>query len=174
MILLPVDIRYAMDAEDPESQMGVPYKACLNGSRKVRIRAPSMDYPLLHDRDEINPLVGASTSLSMDDVRHKFAKEPSRLWLHYELTFPKGHSLGSSVIHDAAGDYEELQTRLVPVELKHKKMEFVNEGNYVAFFVARTDTGPRETGEVKKKAKKSNTSQLLADYRGRKTKAGTN
>jgi len=174
--MLQTDIRYVFDAEDKESEDVVltPFKAGLCGSRKVRIRAPSMDYPLLHDRDEINPLVGDSTALGMDDARHKFSKSPDRFFSHYELTFPKGHALSSTVIYDGAGDYEKLQMKLLLLELKHKKMEFVNEASYVGFYVARTDTGPRETGAVKKKTKKSDTSELLADYRGKKQRqAGT-
>jgi len=166
MIVYPIDIRWFFDSEEA-GDGEVPFKACLVGPRRVRVRVPSLSYSLLHDREETNPAVGAAGALTMDDVRHKISGDSERKWTMYELIFPDDHTLGSSVIYSEAGNYEELDVKLMPVEMKHKKMDTLSEESYMVACVARTDTGTRTMGPVEKKTKKSKTSALLSKHRGR-------
>ena len=168
-LVIPIDIRYLLDGEkdDIDPALATPFKAAIIGPRRVRVRVPSMPYSFLHDRDIINPQVDPSLRLCMDDARHKFSDEPARFYKFYELLFPSPVTLGSSVIYEDAGDYEELKADVLPVEMRHKQMDIFNEVNYLSFFVARTDLGSRRGGEVEKKEKKNKTKQLLSGYRGR-------
>jgi len=83
---------------------------------------------------------------------------------YYELVFPSPITLGSRVIFDEAGDFEELKSSILPVEMRHKRMDVLNEFTYLSFIVARTDPGSRKGGEVAKKQKKNKTKQLLSGY----------
>ena len=174
-IVLPIDIRYLLDAEDDDVDPAFanPFKAGIVGPRRVRVRVPAMPYTFLHDRDVVNPQLDPSSQLCMDDARHKFDEEPSRAWKYYELVFPPPTTLGSSVIYDEAGDFEELKSSILPVEMRHKRMDVLNEVTYLSFVVARTDLGSRKGGEVAKKQKKNKTKQLLSGYRGRSKTAAT-
>lgn len=165
----PIDIRYLMDSEDDDidPKFANPFKAAVVGPRRVRVRVPAMPYAFLHDRDVVNPQLDPSAALCMDDGRHKFDEDPARYWKYFELVFPPHVVLGASVIYDEAGDFEELKATILPIEMRHKRMDVLNEITYVSFIVARTDLGSRKGGEVQKKQKKNKTKQLLSGYRGR-------
>ena len=166
---LPIDIRYLLDSEDDDIDpvFANPFKGAVVGPRRVRIRVPAMPYTFLHDRDVVNPQLDPSSALCMDDVRHKFDEDTTRYWKYFELIFPPPITLGASVIYEDAGDFEELKSAILPVELRHKRLDVLNETTYLSFIVARTDLGSRKGGEVQKKQKKNKTKQLLSGYRGR-------
>ena len=158
IIAFPMDIRYYLDNEAVEYYSGRVFT-----SDSLMLRFPAFDYSLLHDRDPVNAPFAASVQDDLDDARHTYDQESqAREWKHLSLQFPSDHSLSSKVIHDGAGEDEELEFAIVPVQTTHPKLPTPIQNYCGVFKVARTDVKARKKGKVQKKDLKSKGATLLA------------
>jgi hypothetical protein len=128
-IMIPMDVRYILDDQTVEH-----YKARLFGNNKVLLTIPSWDYCPLYNRDEIAHQVDSNVTDAMDDARHAYEEnKASRQWKNLLLEFPAGHVLSSKLIHNDAGDDEELELEIVPYKYNHPGFpKAVNTQHYAA------------------------------------------
>lgn len=174
MIVLPIDIRYLLDAE--EDQSGIEYYRARRygeNKNKVIIRYPAWDYCNRNDRDQFKKTIPATCAIAMDEHRHDFEDDEKRHWKYLLLTFPQDHDLKSSVIYDGAGESEDLEGEVIEDDMKHKSLETISTVHYIAFYVARNEIKARKRGAVERPQKKSKTSMLLDKLRKNQSVTGT-
>lgn len=169
-IVLPVEYRRAVVDEDT-----VWYQAHVIEPNKVLVKADAYPMTLSHQEDlsyikdfcenkickphlfaafnrannqyvsEVNEALRAESSKDKRDRRFKY----------FLLHFPDEVELSSSKIYDEAGQFEELETEIIPVKFyprKHHKtnrdVSITNATHYVVFEVARIDDGARIDGSL--------------------------
>ena len=149
-IMMYMDVRHFMDDENVEW-----YRARLYSDNQVLLTYPSFPYTLLHDREYMNHLITKPSQDGMDDARHVYSENKQhRQFRHLLLNFPPGSKLSTSEIYAEAGEDEELELNIIPIEYSRQGMGRKNTVHYVEFQVARTDIKPSKKGRVDTKDRK--------------------
>lgn len=164
-IQVKADIRWIKEDAEVES-----YTMRVWREDGVLCKVPAFEHSLLYNKAEIDGSSRLSNSVinSMDDARHYFEQDKeSRMFKYYLIEMPPGITLSSKVVFDDAGDDEELDFAIVPIEVKDgKKFDFTIKEFWLHFTVARTDTKVAKRGKVEKKTKKSKGAAKLDDLMG--------
>jgi hypothetical protein len=158
-IMYQIDIRHIADDASVEF-----YKGRVFTSNSVLLRLPSWPYSVLHNRDEIALSVNATACGALDDARHSFAQEKAaREWKYLVLDFPSDHQLSSKVIYDEAGDDEELELEIIPIQYTHKNIikKGLGSQHWESWKVVRTDVKVHKRGKLEVKSKQSKAAALL-------------
>jgi hypothetical protein len=159
-ICFPIEHRwYTMD-ENVEH-----YKARVFSNNQLMVSLPSFDFTLLHNRDEvIQSNFPDNVISSLDNSRHVFdANKSFRQWKHLLLNFPDDQTLKASVIFEEAGEDEQLELTMHPVEFRDVAGNVTETKLYGGFTVARVDMKPHKRGRVEHKEKESKGAKLLKD-----------
>jgi hypothetical protein len=162
VIVLPIDIRHIMDDDKVEW-----FRARVYTHNQVLLSYPAYTYALLNNREEIEAGIHKARMDpvifdAIDDGRINFEDRRSHCEMnHILLKFPYDHHLSASDIYANAGEDEELEMKIFPVEYKHEKMRGTNIAHFASFTVARTDTKPYKKGKMEQKQAKSKGAQLL-------------
>jgi hypothetical protein len=153
-----IDIRHI--ADDPSVEF---YKGRVFTSNSVLLRVPAFPYSILHNRDEIAANVSATTSDALDDARHSFEQDKAgREWKYLVLDFPTNHELSSKVVYKEAGDDEELELEIIPIQYSHPNITGLGSEHWAAWKVVRTDLKVHKRGKLEVKSKQSKAAALLA------------
>jgi len=149
-----------------QGQMGLSFVLLVCrvfASSSLMLEFPAWNCSMLDDRDEANAPFATLVQDDLDNAWHSCDQnQDARQWKHLCLEFGSDHSLSSKVINKEAGDDEELEFAIIPVEAKHPKLPAPVQTCHGAFEVARTDLKARKKGKVQKKDLKSKGASLLA------------
>jgi hypothetical protein len=163
LIMHRADIRFLLDEPGVDH-----YKARVAFDDKIYVQVPSTEYGLYTDNDreqcEKNKFITPNILKSMDNNRHKFLEgttlsetgepppTPARKWKRYTLHFPD-HKLSSKVIHEKAGDDDDLIMSWLKLGNNHEKYTAPMKADkgvsyFVGWKVVRTDQKNVKKGKI--------------------------
>ena len=152
-----MDIQFI--ADDPIVDF---YKARVWTNSSLLLQIPSWSYSLLHNREEINATVHQNVTDAMDDCRHAFAtNKASQEWKYLILDFPKDHQLSSKEINEEAGEEEELELEIIPINYTHPQIQGAGSQHWACWKVVQTDVKVHKRGKIVVKGAKSRAASIL-------------
>ena len=170
-MIMGMDSRHIIDDSTKDH-----YKGRVFTNNSVLLSKPSFSYPLENDRDEYEALLPPHLLDAVDNAVHGFNENrQARFYRHLLLEFPHGHDFTSKDIYEDAGDDEELDFILMPLDGYHETdgeqttddngepMTFPSE--QIGFLVARRDMETRKKGKVKQEPKLSKAARRMLSRR---------
>ena len=166
--------------ENPEVN---PWHLRVFSSNKLTCKLPAFDWLMVSDeaRDRFAESLPNYVIAAMDNARHEYREkmdhtsdsyQPEANFLEYMLEAPAGYEFSTKVINPDAGDNEELDWNLAPVDHpRYDDEDAENEDTWICWMVARVDEKADKRGKVAAKNKKSKA--MLAMERRKKIKQGT-
>jgi hypothetical protein len=159
-ILVKVERRWYKDEKTVDH-----YSCTLMGDREIAVKIPSLDYDLLQERDQIEPMTNVTRNPvdkelldAIDNFQSTTPDSQPRKYVYLKLIFPDPIKLSGEVLHKGFED-----TCSFPIG---GKIPFQSGNRYFYYKVARTDTEVFKRGKRETREKQSAGAALFEDESG--------